>query len=162
MSKQDNMNIKLLKTCIIPCILCTAWFILDPSLNLSKIIGAYPYEYPNYVRSLVYCYSGLAYILSQLTIVLACYLALRFGAAKLGYWLIGIVILFSWLPEFTEFPTMGQVGLPWSVNRNALEVDIIHYSLLFPWLIAWVITLSVLILILELCQRFIAADKHNS
>ena len=156
MGKQDNLNFKLLKIFIIPCILCTAWFILDPSLNLSKIIDTYQYEideFQRYVRHLTYCFSGLAYILSQLTIFLACYMALRFRADKLVYWLIGNIILFLLLPQFTSFPTIGQLSLVWSVNRNALSIDIIHYSLLFPWLIAWIATLSISIVVLSLCQH---------
>lgn len=160
MRKQFLSRHKLVIACAIPCLLCTVWFLLDPCLNLSYIVALYHEENPEYLRSLSRCFSLLAYLLSLSTIILACFMTFRFGIRTLGRWLIGTVIIFMSLPEFTEFPFVGQLSLIWAKNNISLSWDIHRYSWLIDWLIAWIITLSIYIVILTILEKARRKQSH--
>lgn len=160
MRKQFLSRHKLSIACVILCLLCTMWFLLDSSLNLRYLMTLYHDEYPGYLRNLSGCFSLLAYLLSLSTIFLACFMTFRFGIRTFGYWTIGIVILFSILSEFTEFPGLSQMSLIWAKDNICFAWDIGRYSWLIDWLIAWIITLSIYIVILTILKEARRKQSH--
>lgn len=146
---------KFAAACFVPCLLCTVWFLLDPSLNLIYFSELYHDDIAYLLLPYVTLYFPLlAYILSISTIIIACYLAFRFRARSLGVWAVCCLALFWVLPEFTEFPGLGQLAMIWSINKGTSYLtDTMRYCWLFDWLFGMIITLVLAIVICRCLEK---------
>ncbi|MCD8355115.1 MAG: hypothetical protein LUE11_00880 [Clostridia bacterium] len=150
------------KWCLIPYAICTVCFLCSPSLRLSKVDAVYQ-DYGSQLGlmqwmldELKFWYVIRGYLLVFVIITLLCCMIKWFRAKTTAIVFLGTGIFLCAISAYTEFPTLGQVGLVWS-NDNIAQSDLLgifeRYQSLLMWLRGWLIVLAIMTIALHVYRR---------
>lgn len=150
------------KWCLILYVVCTICFLCSLSLRLSRVDAVYQ-EYGSEIGlmrwmldELKFSYVMRGCLLTFAIITLLCYMIKWFHAKITMCVVWGIGIFLCALSAYTEFPTLGQVGLVWS-NDSIAQSDLFgifeRYPSLLTWLRGWLIALTIMTIVLHVYRR---------
>ena len=139
--KKHKTFFELLKFSAIPITVFTIWFILDPSLNLSKMVLTFKDQVPvEELRSEAFYFASLGYVICIITIFLFCTMKKKCGMFVVWYNLLCTAFIFFLIPllvPFLNFPWISQITMVWSRNPLWPSAVILRYKMLLTWLVAW-------------------------